>query len=587
MRLRVVAIHERFAEETTRPLSGIEGPRHLLRPAVERLLAEDVLSRLERADRPLHVHRVRQRDVDRLDVWVLEQRVVRAVRALDAPLARVRLGTALVAAGNGDQIDLLRRLRSRNQLPVDVGGREEPPANRLIAHALELFQRRIQHAKASVTLVVLVRPSRRSARPSRERGRSGDRLLGVAKTPLATPASSAAPYAEPSSTAVARAAARAPRRRSRARARCARRRPRRGRHAASTPSSRSSSSESRRPYATPSSTARTSAPRSCSRDSPANAPARDGSACGVRSPWQVREEREPRPRPGGHALRLGRRARRTRRRARARRGTSAATRRRTASRPSPPSVSGTAWQKACTRACGSGAYAGERREDDARRAEHDRERARRRSTPTPSAPPADRPRRRSPSTRVTGGSHSRGISSAAHDLVAPAPVRDVEEQRPRGVGRVDRRLAGQPQADVVLGQQDAADPRVDLGLVAAQPEQLRRGEAGQRAVAGERDQPLEPDALLDLRALGSGALVVPEDRRPQHAVRRRRGRRARASGRRGRSRPVAAERARARLGRAPPVLGILLRPAGLRRRERVLSSARRDDLARRARSRAP
>ena len=130
VRLRVVAIHERFAEETTRPLSGIEGPRHLVRPAVERLLAEDVLSRLERADRPLHVHRVRQRDVDRLDVCVLEQRVVRAVRALDAPLARVRLGTALVAAGNGDQIDLLRRLRSRNQLPVDVGGREEPPANR-------------------------------------------------------------------------------------------------------------------------------------------------------------------------------------------------------------------------------------------------------------------------------------------------------------------------------------------------------------------------------------------------------------------------------------------------------------------------
>ena len=41
---------------------------------------------------------------------------------------------------------------------------------------------------------------------------------------------------------------------------------------------------------------------------------------------------------------------------------------------------------------------------------------------------------------------------------------------------------------------------------------------GERPVAGERDQPLEADALLDLGALGPGALVVPEDRGAEHAV---------------------------------------------------------------------
>ena len=36
----------------------------------------------------------------------------------------------------------------------------------------------------------------------------------------------------------------------------------------------------------------------------------------------------------------------------------------------------------------------------------------------------------------------------------------------------------------------------------------------------QRDQPLEPDGALDLVALGLRALVVPEDRRPEHLVAR-------------------------------------------------------------------
>src|SRR5204862_7830183 len=91
------------------------------------------------------------------------------------------------------------------------------------------------------------------------------------------------------------------------------------------------------------------------------------------------------------------------------------------------------------------------------------------------------------------------------------------------------------------------------------------------------DQPLEADRRLDLRALGGGARVVPEDRRPQHVARGIE-----------QDEPVhlagQAERLVAPLecplDRAPPILGVLLRPAGLRDRERVLLLGAREHLAR-------
>jgi len=225
-----------------------------------------------------------------------------------------------------------------------------------------------------------------------------------------------------------------------------------------------------------------------------------------------------------------------------------------------------------------GAVRVERREDDAGRAEHDRERPRPRD--------ADAERAGGLVARAPDlGRLARGRQPFAGELerlqhlLAPAPVRDVEEQRAGGVRAVDRLLAREPVADVVLRQQHPADPREGLGLVVAQPEELRRREAGQGAVASQRDQALEPDALFDLRALGGRALVVPEDRRadrvavlvehdePVHLPR--------PADRRGLDGEVC-ERA---LRRGPPGLGVLLRPAGPRRRERVGALGPRQDLA--------
>src|SRR5262249_29588343 len=124
----------RLRKEPPRPLGGVEGALDFGRVAAHRLLAEDVLPALDRADRPLAVHRVRERDVDRLDVGVIEQRLVGTVRPLDAPLAPLALRAAPVATRDCEQVDLVRGVSARDHLPVDVGGRDDSPANWSLGH---------------------------------------------------------------------------------------------------------------------------------------------------------------------------------------------------------------------------------------------------------------------------------------------------------------------------------------------------------------------------------------------------------------------------------------------------------------------
>jgi hypothetical protein len=126
-RLGVVAVHEGLHQDPPGPVGGFEGALDLLRAAVERLLAEDVLAGLERPDRPLDVQRVRQRDVDGLDVVVGEERLVAPVCALDPLLARIGLRARLVAARHGDDLDPVGLARAREDEPVDVRRRDDAP----------------------------------------------------------------------------------------------------------------------------------------------------------------------------------------------------------------------------------------------------------------------------------------------------------------------------------------------------------------------------------------------------------------------------------------------------------------------------
>jgi hypothetical protein len=98
------------------------------------------------------------------------------------------------------------------------------------------------------------------------------------------------------------------------------------------------------------------------------------------------------------------------------------------------------------------------------------------------------------------------------DLLRPGAPADVEEEGARGIGDVDGELPGEAEPDIVLRQQHVPDAGVQLRLVPAQPQKLRRREAGQRAISGQLEEPREADPLLDLRTLGCGSLVVPQDR---------------------------------------------------------------------------
>ena len=127
-RLRIVAPHERLHAEEPLCLGHVEDGRDGERIRAHRLLAEHVLAGLERADRPLAVQPVRQRDVDRVDRRVGEQRLVAAVGGRDAVLARVRVGPRLVARCHRGHLDLVALGGALDDLPVDASGREQSEA---------------------------------------------------------------------------------------------------------------------------------------------------------------------------------------------------------------------------------------------------------------------------------------------------------------------------------------------------------------------------------------------------------------------------------------------------------------------------
>ena len=126
----MVAVHERLYQDEPGGVGRVVRLLGLGRVAGVRLLAEHVLAGLEGAHRPRVVHPVRQRDVDGVDVRVLEQRLVRAVRLRDPVLARVRLRLRPVTASDGDDVDLARLRGAGKDLPVDVGGGEKAEPHR-------------------------------------------------------------------------------------------------------------------------------------------------------------------------------------------------------------------------------------------------------------------------------------------------------------------------------------------------------------------------------------------------------------------------------------------------------------------------
>jgi hypothetical protein len=123
----VVAPHEAFGEHEPGCIGPFEGLFDLIRMPREGLLDEDVLAGVERLDGPRNVELVRQGDVDRVEVSVAEERFIAAVRALEPMLLGVRARPRLVAARDGDDIDLRALRGCSDDRLVDQPRREQAP----------------------------------------------------------------------------------------------------------------------------------------------------------------------------------------------------------------------------------------------------------------------------------------------------------------------------------------------------------------------------------------------------------------------------------------------------------------------------
>ena len=122
---------------------------------------------------------------------------------------------------------------------------------------------------------------------------------------------------------------------------------------------------------------------------------------------------------------------------------------------------------------------------------------------------------------------ARDRSRARRRPPATSPRGEVEEQRAGAIGLVHGVVAGQPQPDVVLRAAARARPA---------PTCPARGRGPRRSFGAVKPVSASlpvtsisrsgPTSRADLVALGARALVVPQDRRPQHLRRPRRAGRA-------------------------------------------------------------
>ena len=144
MRERVVAVVERLHHDEAGARRDRGDGFGFLRVRGERLLAQHVLAGFECGDRPLRVQAVRERVVDRVDIGVGDQRLVRVAHLRDAVLRRERVGTAAIASGHRADdrlVDVARGLdhgagamRAAPRIPirtVSIGRTVRSPLRRL------------------------------------------------------------------------------------------------------------------------------------------------------------------------------------------------------------------------------------------------------------------------------------------------------------------------------------------------------------------------------------------------------------------------------------------------------------------------
>ena len=132
---------------------------------------------LGRLLRPLDVHRVRQRDVDGVDVGIGEQFLVAAVRSRNALRLGVRACTFEAARGDGQQLVSVGRQRA-DERTVDAGNPEDSPAER---------RRRFGHGAASYSRMPECRNAENAGAQAARRQRACHRRTRAVPTPGTAP----------------------------------------------------------------------------------------------------------------------------------------------------------------------------------------------------------------------------------------------------------------------------------------------------------------------------------------------------------------------------------------------------------------
>ena len=163
------------------------------------------------------------------------------------------------------------------------------------------------------------------------------------------------------------------------------------------------------------------------------------------------------------------------------------------------------------------------------------------------------------------------------EVVGPDALAGIEEARARGVGGVDGQLAADLQADVVLGADEARHLREQFRLLFLEPDEFAAGVAGQHLVVGVGEQAGEAAGLFgDPIALFLRAAVAPEDGGADDVqILIQRHQAVHLAGKADAGDLVLGhvglgeDDLQAAHHRVPPVLGVLLRPAGLGGGERV------------------
>jgi hypothetical protein len=123
--LRVRAHHEGFLDRPAGAVADGDQLARLGRAHPDRLLAQDMLAGLRRLHGPGHVEMVGERDIDRLDLGVGQERLVAVVGAWDAELTGGGLGQRPLAGSNCDHLAVMAALHGWDHLFTGDPGRTE------------------------------------------------------------------------------------------------------------------------------------------------------------------------------------------------------------------------------------------------------------------------------------------------------------------------------------------------------------------------------------------------------------------------------------------------------------------------------